>query len=66
MSRRTKTTATFTVNIVVPHGSNIQATQLYIRAAILGWCAMNPENKMFQLKPEDFTVALKARHTTYD
>lgn len=60
------TVATYAVKMTMPVGSNAAQLQQYIRDAIRQWAkGGDPENPLFELKDEDFTVRLIKKETTY-
>lgn len=66
MSRSKGTVATYEVKIVVPKGSNCHDLQLYIRDAITSYKGgFAPNNPIFALHGDDFTVALRKKETSY-
>ncbi len=63
MSKRTKTTVTFSVTVQLPKGVTIPQMQAYIRDAVGGWKGGMSPSEFDDL--DVFTVGLVKRITTY-
>ena len=65
MSKRTQTTATFAVTVIIPTSSNCQELAQYIRDAIQGWKGgLDPES-IDKFKEVSAIVSLQKKVTTY-
>jgi hypothetical protein len=64
MARRSKTTATFTVSVVLPTGTTCKDAQEYMEEALAAWGGGRASDDPF-FKAPPFTVTLTSKSTTY-
>jgi hypothetical protein len=66
MSRKTKTEITAQLRMQVPEGANVAMVLEYIRSAVSSYAGgLDPENPMFDINKEEFTMKLVKKETTY-